>query len=392
MPGGQKGIGNMKVTIATKRFLDGINAAAAVAPATSNIPIITCLLIEAGINYLKITATDLEKHLEYMIDDIAVDEPGKCCVSAKWFRDVIARTTGEKIELKSDEKRLNVQSGGGEYSFALWPVLDFPVYEPLTSAVNLQIDPDDLLTGFDRTMQTVDKYDSRKALHGILLDGNADDRIICFVATDGKRLAVSRCGYCTEHEEDIQAIMPLETAKVIRRVFSSCDEPIEVDLNNRKIAFDSGRVYLCSKLIEGNYPNYQHVIPPEFSNKIVLPVKAIKNRIELMKAVADNNSNLEMTFVNNTLELKLSRGCEVICVEHLKLEYSGKPVSFTVNPEFMLQGFNAAKEVFIELKYNDSKSPFLLEKLNSYQYLLMPMRNKEELAETPVIETDDVVD
>jgi len=207
---------------------------------------------------------------------------------------------------------------------------------------------------------------------------------LSLVATDGRRLAK------IDHEMEVgeglsgSLILPAKTVSELTRLLDK-GESLKIDFNDRRVAFQIhtkdetdgfvGDIQLVSKVVEGNYPNYQQVIPKETHQRIKVERELFLQSIHRAALVATDKSNsVKIQISNNLMELSASSPDFGESHESLAIDYSGPDLQVAFNPAFLMDPLKALTkdEIFFELK--DEVSPGVFKTLESFLCVIMPVR------------------
>jgi DNA polymerase-3 subunit beta len=224
--------------------------------------------------------------------------------------------------------------------------------------------------------------ETRYILNGVYF--NFRDGKLSLVATDGRRLALIAKELEVPADKAGSIILPAKTVSELLRMLDK-GEKLKVSFNDRRAAFqinadnpDTGLVdsiYLYSKVVEGNYPNYQQVIPKETHQRIKLERELFNECVHRAALVCSDKSNsVKLKVSNNLLEISASSPDFGESHESMAIAYSGPDLQVAFNPQFIVDPLRALTkdEIYFELK--DEVSPGVIKTLENFVCVVMPVR------------------
>ena len=249
----------MKFICARKDLYEGVQTAGrAVSPRTS-LPILGHLLINAEEDRLRIAATDLEIGMECIVE-ANVQEQGSLTVPARVLTEVLAALPETDVAISVDESNsVVVNCGTSEYSILGLPPEEFPMLPEVHEEVSLTIEHDALREGIRKTAFAISADESRAILTGILMQ--VTDQGLKLVSTDTHRLCMDHCQIIESHGA-VNAIVPGRAMSELTRIVPEGEGTVSIGIAPSQIIFKVGNTSLISRLIEGQFPNFEKVSPP----------------------------------------------------------------------------------------------------------------------------------
>jgi DNA polymerase-3 subunit beta len=367
----------MNITIAKDQIIHGLQSVQNVVSSRTTLPILSNVLLRAEENRLHLTATDLDVTISCSVE-ATVKKPGATTVPVKKFFGIIRELGTPEIELEVDEKNAcSIRSGASFYKLHGLSADEFPPLPDLQESKRVVLPQEKIRAMLKKTSFAISTDESRYVLNGIFFVFK--DHKLTMVATDGRRLAL------TDEEVDLndasqgEFIVPTKAVNELGRLLQDKGE-LETRFTPNQVAFtlkdDKGSaIFLISKLVEGNYPNYRQVIPAETKERIPLIreefLHALK-RAEIM--TSDKANSVKLSFGRNNLAITANSPEVGEARESLAVNYKGKDLAIAFNPAYLIEPLNAlnSDEVFIELI--DELSPGVLKVNGPFLYVVMPMR------------------
>ncbi len=380
----RKGREIMKFVISTQELNYLISKIQNVVPQKPTIPILTNFLIEANNDELILTATDLTVSIRCNTE-VKILEEGATTLPAKKLAQLVRELTTMNIEISSNSHEMTtLVAGTSRFKLNGMGKEEFPTLPDLSNAHSFQIKQKDLKDLLYRTSFAVSKEDNRYVLTGVLMH-IANGQVV-FVGTDGKRLARAHAQIDISPTFTSQSIIPLKAVEEILKNLTEEGEA-KISLMPDKIAVEANQTLLLTKLLAGDYPDINRVIPE--NSEIIVSL----HRDELMTLLrqislftADHNHSVRFTFTNG--ELKLTANTMDIGEGHvgMPVNYQGSKLEVAFNPGFFIDILRHCKEETVTLGLTDAYNPGIitdgeqLAKLSqaSPLFIIMPMRLSED--------------
>ena len=364
----------MKCTITRESFLPHLQKVVNIVCRKAALPILHNIKLEAGGNELKLTANCLDMNIDTVMT-AEVEKEGSTTLPAGRLLDIVNRLKEKEITLECD-KRFHCKITCGNASFKLLGLApaDFPEFPETETEHHLNLKNADFSRMVDQVSYATAEDDSRKILQGILFE--LKDQTLNVVATDGKRLALAKnemedCG-----DKSFRITLPCRAAIELKRILDS-DGTMEMAFSSKYLCVKTGTVTFKSKLLEGNFPDYGHVIPAEFSRSVELTAGPLAQALELVSIPLDSNGYVALNFSAGQLGLfaesaTIGEGADSLTIPY---EYE-EDMKFSFNPEFLREPLKFCGTDTLRFRMNDTLSPIALESNNGFLYILMPLRNK----------------
>ncbi len=364
----------MKFTVNREKFLKALQRVISTVGSRNTLPILGNVLVEAGDGMVRLTTTDLEIRITTRVE-AEVAAPGATTIPAKRLLALVSNFEDAAVTLTSDERH-HAELLSGTSCFKLLGIApeDFPGAAEFTPVRTLTFKGAELKRMLGQIVYAITLNDSRKVLHGMLVA--LKEHVVTFVATDGKRLALSERAIERVAGSDGDCIIPLPAAAEIKRQ-ADPKEDITLEIGEKQARFSTAETVLTTKLIEGNYPNYRQVIPESFNKSVPFATAALLSKIELVSQVlADSSSCIVLNFNSGKLELRGASSDIGEGQTELAVEYGAEPVSASFNPTLLADPLRFADCEQMTIRMNDGFSPVAIDGGDGFLYVIMPMRNR----------------
>ena len=351
------------------QFLQGI------AEKKKTIPILSNILLRAEGGFLTLAATDLEVSLTGGCD-AEVEEEGGITVSAKKFFEVIRSLAGDEISCTLTEGSwLEITSANSFFRLVGLSPDDFPEVPANDFSDAQKISHDVFKDLINRTIFAVTQEDARYALNGALVE--MDSRVIRMVATDAHRLAMVEEAFKSESE--VKAIVPKKTLTELRNLGNG--EEMMFAQDEHHLYFKIGHRVLASRVIEGQFPSYEKVIPAENPLEVSFEKEAMAGAIRRVSLLASERSRaIRFKFAPSEATVSSSNPELGEATERVAVQYEGEELEVSFNAQYILDFLSAVEGEKVLFRLKDPASQGLLEpgeetnETSRYKYVIMPMR------------------
>lgn len=364
----------MRVICARKDLYEGVQTAGrAVSPRTS-LPILGHLLITAEDERLRIAATDLEIGMECIVE-ANVQEPGSMTVPARVLTEILAALPDTDVALSVDESHTaSLKCGTSDFSILGLPPEEFPMLPEVREEVKLTIEHDALREGVRKTAFAISPDESRAILTGILMQVTGEG--LKLVSTDSHRLCLYDCPI-VECEGAVNAIVPGRAMNELTRVVPEGEGTVAISISPSQIMFQVGDTVLISRLIEGQFPNFEKVVPADHNRRLTIPTEQFLHSMRRAAIVARENSNRTMVRTENgTLVITAESGSVGRVHEEVEVIKEGDDLKMAFSSKYLLDVLGVIDTEAIEVELSGDVSPAVVrpQGQDDYLYVVMPMQ------------------
>lgn len=363
----------MKIVVPRKEFAHALGIAAAATAQRTALPILTCIKITGEGDSLRMLGCDGEMWAQASVS-ANVEQPGVVCVQAKLLTDIVGALADAEVILELDGTRLFLRTENSEWKMNLLNPDEFPEPPAVDSLAELELRMGVLRRGIDAVGSAVADDSSRPALSGVLFKADQDDLIL--VATDTHRLAFKRIPEVGSGE-GIEAIVPEKALRVIRMLPVSEDDPIKIHFEQSRLSVDVGEAKVVSQLLPGPYPNWERVVPKEFTREWTMERQEVVDNVRRAMILARESANRVRLAGNGDQIIVSSRSEEkgeaketIPCISkngELEIAFNGK---------YVLDALHAIDCDSVRLEMTESSRPAILrptEGGDDHFYVIMPM-------------------
>jgi len=347
----------------------------------TTLPILSNVLLEAAGDRLRVVAYDMEIGAQSSVP-IEVEEEGALTVPARTLGDVVASLPDATVEIRSEDRNLlGLVCGRSEYTINGLPADEYPALPDVPGDVSFELTQEAMRDLIRATIFAASSDETRAILTGVLL--TRDENGVKMVATDSYRLAVKTAPLKAEKsgsgEEGWQVIIPARALQELNRMLEPADEetPVKVSAGEQQIRFEVGPYMLVSRLIEGQFPNYERVIPAEVDRKVVVNREDLQGAIKRAAIVARAEaSKLVFRTQEGVLTITAESGDVGRAHEELAAKVEGEEIEIAFNAEYLADvlGVIGSDSVVWELTGPLSSGLIKGSDDPDYLYVVMPMQ------------------
>src|SRR5690348_4824767 len=362
----------MKFSVANEKLLEGLQQVQNVVSTRTTLPILSNVLLQAHGDEVHLTTTDLDVGVRGSCE-ADVEKEGATTLPARRLFNIVRELPSSEIQVDVNGKNAaSIRSGQSFFKILGLPEEEFPPLPKFEDAKVVTIRQKDLRDGLRKTSYAISTDETRYVLNGLLF--SFKENKLTLVATDGRRLAMVdiELEFPRSHELDI--IVPTKAITELQRLLRD-EGDAKISIGENQIAFELHRTLLVSKLIEGNYPNYRQVIPPEAKERITLERETFLSAVRRVSLLASEKSNsVKLIFSKSNIDIVANTPDVGEAKESLPVMYKGREFSIAFNPEFLMAPLRnlANDEIYLDLI--DEMSPGVIKIPGPFLYVLMPMR------------------
>jgi DNA polymerase-3 subunit beta len=368
----------MKFRSAKATVARELNLLQGVVEKKNTIPILSHILIEAADGgALSMVATDLDVSV-ITTCEAEIDKPGSMVVNARKLFDIVRNLPEAEIEfVTQDNNWVKISCGASEFKIAGQAKEHFPS-TPRADNKGLGFPAKQLNQLIGRTIYSITQEESRYALNGSLFLSSADR--LQMVATDGHRLAIAGSGAIqAAANENLKVIIPKKALTELQRLTAAEEGDVEFSKDENHLFFVVGKRQLTSRMLAGQFPNYELVLPKSNDKVFTTSTDAMAQAIRRASLMADERSHgVKFELATGRLSITSQTADVGEAKEVMPVDYEGDGLSIGFNASYLLDFLNVVGSEQIVFELKDEQSPCLLRPVakepDDYRYVVMPMR------------------
>lgn len=375
----------MDFLITKKEFLKGLGLIQGITGRRTTLPILSHVLMEWEDNSLYIIGTDLETAIREELS-VHTKRNGKASVSSKKLYEIVKELPEGDIEIKKndDTNWITIKCGKSTFHLAGLDPEEFPSLPSYNKESFTKIPSYILKDMIEKTVYAASNEESRYNLNGVYIVQNrkGEKNILRMVATDGHRLSL-----IDRETEKIQGvekgiIVPKKGVIEVKRLLGEMDEEEKIDIYFDKTNgfFKAGKSLMIIRLIEGEFPEYEQVIPRDNDKKLLIDKDRVYSSLRRVSTmVSERGEGIKIQLKNNLMELSSYHHDYGDAMEEVDISYEGPPLEIGFNVRYLMEALNVMEEDQILMELKDEGSPCLIrpnitsETQNQF-CIIMPMR------------------
>ncbi len=340
----------------------------------STLPILANILLQVEGNELVLTATDLDVGIQCRFPLTQPVERGAVTLPARKFTTIIKELPDESVTVEAKKNQTaTVTCGASHFRIPGLPAEDFPTLLQASGGEGVSLSQGELKALITKTSYAMSIEETRFILNGTLM--TAQKNALVLVATDGRRLAVASAPLNTASKQSLQAVLPAKTIRELGRLLTDDDDEVTITpVKDNQFVFKFGPVSIVTRLIEGQFPSYDKVIPPLSKNTVSCSRQLLTNAIRRASLMTTATSQAVVFELSANRLVVSKESAEVGSArEELMVAYNGEPLTIAFNPEFWLDVLKIldSDEVVIEIAGPDR--PAVIRRPD-FTYIVLPMK------------------
>lgn len=372
----------MQFVVERALLLKALSHVQSVVERRGTIAVISHIKLDAKSDSLTLTGTDMDIAL---MEKIAADvgTPGATTVPAHTFYDIVRKLPeGSQVEIAvrgADSGKVNIRAGSSKFSLSCLPVEDFPVMAEGELPYNFTLSAAECQAIVEKPSFAISTEETRYYLNGIYLHatGEGADKTLRAVATDGHRLARVEVSLPAGAAGMPGIIVPRKTIYELRKLLEGGGKDVQVALSETKIRLVCGDAVLVSKLIDGNFPDYERVIPAGNDKIMEVECKRFSQAVDRVSIISSEKSRaIKFQLESGKLTLSASSPEHGTATEEVEVTYSASPIEIGFNSRYLLDMMAQMEGDTVQFNFADSAAPALVRDQGdvSSLYVIMPMR------------------
>ena len=363
---------DLRITCTKDELVQGLSVVARAVSNRTAIQILSGVLLEARADELRLAATDMELSLRAAVP-ARVEGDGAVVLPGRTLVDIARLLPGDEatIEHRASESVVHVGSGSASYTLHTYNAEDFPRLPEFADTQTFAVDREALLETIARVARAASRDEARPVLTGVLVQFAADKLVMA--ATDSYRLAVKETTLAAP-APDLEAIVPSRALQELARVAGDADE-IAVGVQENQVLFSVGGVWLTTRRIDGQFPNYRQLLPETFEHELTVPRAELLDVVRRASVMIQRATPLQLRFAEGEVTV-VARTHEVgESTESMPVAYAGEPLEIGFNAEFLREGLESVEGDDVRLKLISPLRPAVLtDEGGDFTYLVMPIR------------------
>jgi DNA polymerase-3 subunit beta len=365
----------MQFTIQKDVIYNGLNVVGKAAALRGIQPVLSNVLIETlEDNQIKLCATDLDISIEIKVPAIIV-ENGNITLPSKKLFEIISKLPNEAVNfnLNKVNNLMEIKCGKSKFDLRGISASEFPVIEYPETEESVSVEINTLLKAVKQTTFATATYDSNNVLSGVLF--KIKENILEMAATDGNRLARVKEKIENKEKKDYSVVIPSRTLKEFTGILSGVeDKAVSISVKNSQILFKLNDRYITSRLIEGQYPSYEQLIPKNYEIKAIADKASLNQAIDRAATMVNERTNIvKMNFNDNKLKLTADTPDLGDSCDEIDVEFDAEELNIAFNHKYIQDFLKVVDTEKVLIELNGSLAGTLFKSADESDFLCLVM-------------------
>ena len=364
----------MKIECVKEKLAKALVKAEKMTSRQSTLPVLSCVLLKAEGSTLSISATNLDLGIDITLP-VKVIEPGTVAVPGNILSSFVTSIFNDKnISLETEGSHLKVSTEHTKTTIKTFVADDFPIIPKLTDSVSFAMPVQDFIKGLKSVAYASSQSTIKPTLASVYI--YPDEEFVVFVATDSFRLAEKKIKV-KKHKEFSSILIPFKNIPEIIKVFEDITDDVMISFNQNQISFEYEGIYLISRVVDGNFPDYKKIIPTETKTEVIVLKQDVINALKISNIFTDKFSQVYITasqkdklFEVKTKNIDIGENTNA-----LDAVVKGDEITMSFNYKYINDCFQSVDSDSLSLSFVDQSKPMVIKGSSdsSYLYLVMPM-------------------
>ncbi len=371
----------MNIKCNLKDLINGLNMVSIASINKTTMPILEGVLIEAFNNTMKLTTNNLEIGCEHTFN-CQIKEEGKTVVDIKMLNEIVRKIDDVDVEIFVQENLFTLKSVNGIFKLTTMNAAEYPKLPVFNVENNVELKQYIFKDMLKKAIFCVSSDENRPIYNGALV--KVEENILTIVAVDGFRLAL-RKNLSETKINDFKAIIPGKTLNELLKILTDIEkDKIIIGVNKNQALFKMGQTVIISRVIEGEFLNYNGIIPEKYDTKIKVKTKSLLDSFERVALFAKENKEKDKKSpVKMQIEID---GIVLSCAsdtgdakESISAVVEGNNLEIGFNPRYVIEALRAIEDQEISIEFTSNISPVLIKPTvgNGYIYVVLPIKLKQ---------------
>ncbi len=363
----------MKIICSKSNLTKGVNIVSKAVPSKTTMPILECILIDATMDTIKLTANDMELGIQTEIEG-QIAERGMIAINAKIFSEIVRKLPENDVVINTDESYYTtIVCEKSKFDIAGKPGEEFsylPIVEKESSIETSQFTLKEIIR---QTIFSIADNDSNKIMTGELFE--IKDNILRVASLDGHRISIRKVELKND-TEDKKLIVPGKTLTEVSKILSGeAESMVNISYTNNHIVFEFDNTIVVSRLLEGEYFKIDQMLSKDYDTKLRINKREFLNCIDRATLLVKEGDKkpIIINIGDEIMELKIKSQIGSMN-EEISISKEGKDILIGFNPKFLIDALRVIDDEEVTLYLMNAKAPcFIKDDSESYIYLILPV-------------------
>ena len=361
----------MKVIVNQKNLKQAVLVTEKIVSRNASLPILSNILIKTENGRVRLSATNLEIGIHVFIG-AKINEVGEITVPARIFSDFVSAVSSEKINLSTKNNILSISSDEYKTQILGSDSKDFPIIPKLKTDPIAAIKAADLKNGLISVSDSIATSETRPELAGVFL--GVKNNTATLASTDGFRLG--EIVVPIKNKEPLSVILPRSTVAELIRVCSDFGGCITIRSADNQISFSNEDSELVSRVVDGNYPDYQKVIPERSLSKVLVKKDDLEKNVRLAGLFSSATSEVKLSYSGDTLTISSKNPDKGEIETTVLVSLKNEPFEISLNYRYIADALKNIPVADVIIEFTGQNNPFVIRPSGGQKatFLVMPLR------------------
>ena len=363
----------MKIICNKSNLAKGVSIVSKAVPSKTTMPILECILIDASMDVIKLTANDMELGIETKIEGDII-EHGIIALNARIFSEIVRKLPDNEIviETESDNQAM-ITCEKAKFNIAAQSGEDFSYLPVVEKENNITISEFTLKEVIRQTIFSIADNETNKMMTGELFEIN--DNVLRVVSLDGHRISIRKIELKDNYEPK-KVIVPGKTLQEISKIIGGeAEADVEISFTKNHIVFEFNQTMVVSRLIEGDYFRIDQMLSSDYETKVRVNKRELLDCIDRATLLIKEGDKkpIIINIGDEIMELKIKSQIGTMD-EEIAISKEGKDLLIGFNPKFLIDSLRVIDDEEVDLYFMNAKAPcFIKDEQQSYIYLILPV-------------------
>ena len=373
----------MKIEILKENLKNGLGIVEKIAGKNVSLPVLNNALVDAQDNFVCLVSTDLETAVKLWIL-AKIIKKGKAAIPAKFLYNVVSSLPNEKITIEANGQNLHVECNNIKTQVQGNNPEEFPIIPEFKNAEFLEVDNQSLCQGMSQIIDIVVPSQSRPEISGIYFHFSKNN--IKIVATDSFRLAEKNISLSKPIEKEYSFILPQKPAREVLNILDGRNGIVKIYFSPNQVMFEfpvaevkHPQLQITSRLIEGEYPNYQDIIPKSFKTNVVVKKDEFLNQIKTASLFSGKINEVKISVIPEKNQVEIFAKSPDIGENKstISAKTQGDAIEVSFNYKYLIDGLLNIKSSEVMFDVSKEEGPCILRPVGEagYIYVVMPIKS-----------------
>lgn len=363
----------MKIICKKSNLVHGVSIVSKAVSNKTTLPILSCILLEAGAGTITLTANDMELGIETIIEG-EILEPGKIALDAKLFSEIVRKLPDNDVTIETNEDfHTSIVCEKSSFQIIGQDGTEFPALPEIEKEKNITLSQFSLKEVIRQTIFSISDNENTKLMTGELFE--VKNQELSVVSLDGHRISIRKL-LLKDNVDEFKVVVPGKTLQEIVKIISGeVEKDVTLYVTDRHILFEFDNTKVVSRLLEGEYYKISQMLSSDYETKITINKKEFLNCIDRASLLIRESDKkpIIINITDNSLQLSISSFFGSM-EESIMIQKEGRDILIGFNPKFLMDVLRVIDDEEIHIYLVNPKAPcYIRDDEGTYTYLILPV-------------------